>query len=250
MVFGYVLYLGLIGGSLLAVAYGLFSITDGFRRWQEFNALVDVPISSLGAVSVGETAVSGSIETSAPTTVPVGAERCVCYDLTVNDSTDATAVHEERESVTFFVNDGTGRVRIDPTEFELDISEARTESFSFKSYDEVPARAEAFHDSRDLPERGLRRDRTIEYVYLRRGDEVYAYGDVRPDADHDGETDEKTVVLQSGSRGFLADRSRDELRRERRYSLVKSVVSGTLVATLGLGSVLWLTGFAQLFLGG
>lgn len=251
MVFGYVIYLGLLGGSVLGVAFGLLTVKEGFGRWREFNALVDVPVSSLGAVSVGEAAVSGRIETDeTPTTVPVGDERCVCYDLVVDDSTDATAVHEERGGVPFFVTDETGRVRVDPDEFELDFTDDRTESFSFKSYDEIPPRADEFHERRELPERGMRRDRTIEYEYLQPGDDVYAYGRISPDFERGGGTDEKAVVLEAGGTGFLSDKSRNELRRERRYSLVKSVVAGTLVATLGLGGVLWLSGFAQLFLGG
>lgn len=251
MVFGYVVYLGLLGGSVLGVAVGLLSVTEGFRRWREFNALVDVPVSSLGGVAIGEAAVSGRIEADeSPTTVPVGNERCVCYDLTVDDSTDATSVHEERGGVPFFVTDETGRVRVDPDEFELDFTDDRTESFSFKSYDEIPPRATEFHDRRELPERGMRRDRTIEYAYLQSGDEVYAYGRVSPDSEREGGTDEKAVVLESDGTGFLSDKSRSELRRERRFSLVKSVAGGTLVATVGLGGVLWLSGFAQLFLGG
>ena len=250
MVFGYVLYLGLLAGSLIAVGVGLQSVGDGFRRWREFNALADVPVASLDAVAVGEVAVTGTVVADeSPTTVPVGDERCVCYDLAVNDSTDVTPVHEERESVSFSVSDGHGRVRVDPSDFELDLTDDRRESFEFKSYDEVPERATAFHESRDLPDRGMRRDRTVEYAYLRPGDEVYAYGRARPDPERDAAPDEKALVLEGGEAGFLSNRSRAALRRERRFALVKSVVWGATVATVGLAGVLWLSGFAQLFLG-
>lgn len=250
MVFGYALYLGLLVGSGVGVLYGLVLVGDGFREWQELNALVDVPVASLDAVAVGETAVSGTIRPGyGVTTVPVGNEQCVCYDLTVSDSTDVSPVHEERDSVPFFVADGESRIRVDPADFELDLTNDRTKSFAFKSYDDVPERATDFHETRDLPDRGMRRDRTIEYSYLRPGDEVYVYGRVRPDTERETDTDEKAVVLTAGESGFLSNKSRDVLRRERRHALVKSVAAGVVVSTVGLGGVLWLSGFAQLFLG-
>lgn len=250
MVVGYVVYLGLLVGSGTATLYGIVLVRDGFRDWREFNALVDVPVASLDAVAVGEAAVRGTVRPDEPpTTVPVGDERCACYDLTVSDSTDASPVHEERDHVSFFVTDGDGRVRVDPTDFELDLSEDRTESFEFASYDAIPDRAKAFHDSRDLPDRGMRRDRTIEYGYLRPGDNVYAYGRVRPDSGRETGPGEKAVVLTGTDVGFLSDRPREVLRRERRNALARSVAAGVVVSTVGLGGVLWLTGFAQLFLG-
>lgn len=250
MAVGYVVYLGLLVGSGIATLYGVVLVRDGFRDWREFNALVDVPVASLDAVAVGEAAVRGTIRPDeSPTAVPVGDERCVCYDLTVSDSTDVSPVHEERDHVSFFVTDGDGRVRVDPSGFEFDLSEDRTESFAFESYDEIPDRAEAFHESRDLPDRGMRRDRTIEYGYLRPGDDVYAYGRVRPDPERETGVGEKAVVLTGTEEGFLSDRSPDVLRRERRNALARSVAVGVVVSTVGLGGLLWLTGFAQLFLG-
>lgn len=250
MVFGYVAYLGLLVGSTVAVLYGLVLVKDGFREWQEFNALVDVPVVPLDGIAVGETAVRGTIRPNeTPTAVPVGDERCVCYDVSVSDSTDVSPVHEERDSVSFSVDDGDGCVRLDPSGFEFDLTGDRTESFSFKSYDDVPERASEFHETRDLPERGMRRDRTIEYSYLRPGDEVYVYGHVRPYTEGETRTGEKEVVLTADESGFLSNKPRDVLRRERRHALLKSAATGVVVSTAGLGGFLWLSGFAQLFLG-
>jgi hypothetical protein len=250
MVFGYLAYLGLLVGSGVASLYGAVLVSEGFRNWREFNALVDVPVASLDAVAVGEAAIRGTVRPNdTPTTVPIGDERCVCYDISVSDSTDASPVHEERDHISFDVSDGDGRVRLDSSEFRLDLTDNRTESFEFKSYDDVPDRASEFHETRDLPERGMRRDRTVEYAYLRPGDEVYAYGQVRPDEDQEVGSDEKAVVITAGKSGILSNKSRADLRRERRYALFKAVATGVVVSTLGLAGVLWLSGFAQLFLG-
>lgn len=250
MVFAVVAYLGLLVGSVLAVVGGLLHVRTGFRRWQQANALLDVPVASLDAVAVGEAAVSGTLRTDEPLlSVPVGDERCVLYDLTVEDSTDAEPVYESREWVETYVTDGTGRIRLDPADATLDLGDDRTESFSFRSYDEVPERARHFHRTHDLPDRGLRRDRTIEYGYLRPGDEVYAYGRVRPDDERAPSVDEKGVVLDVDASGLVSDKPRERLLRERRYALGKAVVAGVTVATVGLAALLWLSGVAQLFLG-
>lgn len=249
MVFAVVLYLGLLLGSLLAVAVGLVMVSEGFERWEEANALLDVPVASLDAVAVGEAAVSGTVRPEgATTTVPVGDERCVVYDLTVEDSTDTLPVYENRESVEFYVTDGEGRIRVDPAEMTFDLGDDRRESFEFKSYDEVPERAKEFHETHDLPDRGMRRDRTFEYEYLAPGDEVHAYGRVAVD-DERAVADEKAVVLEAGDAGFLSDKPREQLLRERKFALAKSVSLGVTVGTVGLAVFLWMSGIAQLFLG-
>lgn len=250
MVFAVVVYLALLLGSLVAVGGGITKVLEGFERWEEANALLDVPVASLDAVAVGEAAVSGTVRPSGrPTTVPVGDERCVVYDLTVEDSTDAMPVYENRRSVEFYATDGEGRVRVDPADMSLDLSGDRTESFEFKSYDEVPDRAEPFHGNHDLPDRGMRRDRTFEYEYVAPGDEVYAYGRIAVDDRREATGDEKSVVLEAGDSGFISDKPREQLLSERRFALVKSVSLGVTVGTVGLGAFLLLSGIAQLFLG-
>lgn len=250
MVFAVAVYLGLLVGSVLAVLGGLLHVRTGFRRWEQANALLDVPVASLDAVAVGEAAVSGTLRTDErPVSVPVGDERCVLYDLAVEDSTDAEPVYEDREWVETYVTDGTGRIRLDPADATLDLGDDRTESFSFRSYDDVPERARHFHRTTDLPDRGMRRDRTIEYAYLKRGDEVYAYGRVRPDERRTAGADEKGVVLDVDASGLVSDKPREQLLRERRYALGKSVGVGVAAATVGLAAFLWLSGIAQLFLG-
>lgn len=249
MVFAYALYLGLIGGSLLAVLFGLARVGEGFQRWRQATALHDVPIASLDAVSIGEAAIVGRLEGSErDCTVPVADQQCVCYDLDVIDSTDTLPVHEERDAATLFVTTDDGRLRIDPAGFEFDLTDDRTGSLSFKSYDDPPDEAVAFAEEHDLPDQGMRRDREFRYEFLRDGDEVYAYGTVEPDPEREAGADEKAVVLVAGDDGFLSNKSTATLLRERRFTLARSVVVGVVVGTVGLAAFLWLTGIAQLFL--
>ena len=250
MVLAVVFYLGMLAGSLLAVGAGALMVQAGFEQWEQANVLQDVPVATSNAVAVGEASVEGTVRAEAsPLTVPVGDQRCVVYELTVEDSTDVQPVYENRESVSFTVDDGEGRVRVDPGEMTFDLSDDRRESFEFKSYDEVPERARQFHGEHDLPDRGMRRDRAFEYEYVRPGDEVYAYGQVTLDDQREATADEKAVTLAAGEQGFISDKSRERLLRERRFALAKSVGKGVVVGTVGLAGFLWLSGIAQLFLG-
>lgn len=251
MVFAVLLYVGIIIASFLGVFIGLTYVGDGFTRWREANALADVPVATLDAVAVGEATVSGTlVAPEGATSVPVGEQpTCACYELTVSDSTDVESLEERRESVPAFVDDGDGRVRIDPEGFRLDLTDDRRGSLAVKSYDDPPAAVERYERDREFPDQGMRRDRTYEYEYLAPQDDVFAYGTVAVDRGRETTGDEKGVVLTAGDDGFLSNKSREVLARERRFSLAKNVIVGVTLSTVSLFAFLWLTGIAQLFLG-
>ncbi|WP_267639683.1 GIDE domain-containing protein [Haloarchaeobius amylolyticus] len=252
MVFGVLLYVGLLVGSFLSVFVGLQYVSDGFQRYREDHAVTDTPISRLDAVALGTVAVSGTVQPLGETVqVPVGDEDCVCYDLTVRDHTTTAWSTEvdERESVPFVVDDGHGRARVDPAAFTLDLTDDRQASFEVKSYDDPPARVAAFAEDRDLPDLGMSKDREFEYEYLAPGDEVYVFGRATIDETREDEVAKPIVVEGDVGDALLANKVRETLQDERRFSLVKSVAIGVVLSTVGLAAFLWLSGIAQLFLG-
>ncbi|WP_439026526.1 GIDE domain-containing protein [Haloarchaeobius sp. DT45] len=252
MVLGVLFYVGVLVGSFVSVFVGLQYVSDGFKRYREDHAVTDTPVSKLDSVALGTVAVSGTVRPlDDSTTVPVGGEDCVCYDLTVRDHTTTawSTEFDERESVPFVVDDGNGHVRVDPAAFTFDLTDDRTESFEVKSYDEPPDLVAEFAEEADLPSLGMSKDRTFEYEYVAPGDEVYVFGRATIDETREDEVAKPVAVEGDVRDALLANKSRDTLQDERKFSLVKSVAIGVVLSTAGLAAFLWLSGIAQLFLG-
>lgn len=250
MVLGIVFYLLLLGGSFLGIFWGLLRIAEGFDRYAEWNALRDVPAPTLDSLAYGPVTVRGRVEPLDGTLrAPIGADDCVLYTLDVRDtsSTSSAQLFDERRSRPFAIVTDAGRVRVDPA-IELDISDARSVDESIESHEGRPPEVLAFDRANGIEERGAGHDRQYEQQYVAPGDEVVAYGRaVRDDEYTDGE---KPVVLEAGDGPFfLSDHSRSTLLSARRWALLRSVVVGSITATVSLAAFLWFSGIAQLFLG-
>ena len=266
MILAVFFYLLLLVGSIAGVAVGLSTVARGFSRYREAVTIADTPPSTLDAVAVGPAAVTGTVTVSgagSPLSIPVDGRECVAYDLAVRDEGYvSTRPLEERRATTFTLEAEHGRVEVSPAAIEaaeFDLSADRRTERTVASYERPSDRVSAFERTRDLPERGMRSDRTFELEWIEPGDELYAFG--RIDADAATLESGSRTPTGSGSKGavlrdgddvtpFVSDKSPERLLRERRFALGRSVCKGLGLATGSLAVFLWLSGIAPLFLGG
>lgn len=246
MVGGFILYGVLLFGAAIALLGGLLGLADTFETYRDTVAIRDTPLSDLHAAAVGPVAVTGTVECAAPLARPVGEGHCVAYDLMVRDvGVSTTATHiETTEAVEFVVSDGVHRARVTADEVTFDVSDDRSLSHEFESYEDPPAVVGSFQRRWGLPTLAMGGKRSIEQSWLEPGDEVYLHG--RAVYDESGSATARAIV--AGDRPVvLSDKSAEQLTRERRYSLGRSVVKQTLLATAGLAVLLWATPLRALF---
>ncbi|WP_254767210.1 hypothetical protein [Salinilacihabitans rarus] len=248
-------YLVMLLASVAGVFVGLDAVADGFARYRQAVTIADTPLSTLDAVAVGPAAVSGTVSADgSPLSLPADGRECVAYDLTVaDDGYGSTRTPlEERRATAFTLETDLGRVGVSPAAVEgaeFDFTDDRRAERTVASYEEPSERVADFERSRDLPDRGMRYDRTFELAWIEPGDECYAFGRIDADAEFDS-GDRKGAVLRDGDvTPFLSDKPPARLLRERRFALGRSVGKGLVLATVSLAAFLWLSGIAQLFLG-
>jgi len=252
MLFGILLYLGILALSGFGVLWGIGSILMGFDRYEEEHAIRTTPLSELDSIAAGPTAVRGRIE---PAGRHIGTlydcEACVAYKLTIEDAgSDSSRTHVNKsEAVPFDIVTDEGSVRVCNAEFDFHVSEDRRWNEKRKSHTSPDDKLARFERDWQIPDLRAGDDRRYEMAYIEPGDTVYAYGTAELDNSLSGEQSKPLVLTGRDGLFFLSDQDPDELLRERRFVLAKNGLLGIAVAVISLAVFLWLTGIAQIFLG-
>lgn len=252
MVFGYLLWAGIIVGTGLGVLAGIGYLLIGFDRFEEERAIRTTPVASLDSVAVGPTAVQGEIQ-------PVDREieslyacdSCVAYELDVTDvGSDRSQTRIDRTAVApFDIVTDEGSIRVAESGFDFHVTADRRWKHERKSHQPADAQLRRFERNWELPP--LRTGDTRQYSasYLCPGDEVYAYGTADIDDNRSDGSAKPLVLTDRDDLFFVSDRSEAELLRERRFALAKKGILGVCVSVVSLALFLWVTGIAHIFLG-
>lgn len=251
VVLGFVVYALLVALSFAGILVGVGSLLIGFDRFREERAIRTTPLSSLDSVALGPVAVSGTVEPIG-STIPTmyGCDECVAYEVRVVDSgSDGSDARIDRSAVVpFDVATDQGSIRLRESCFEIHASDERSWNDDRESYEQPERAVWEFERAWGIDDLRAGDDRDYEAAYLCPGDEVYAYGTAELDETRDG-SGKPLVLTDRDGLCFLSDEDPATLRQERRWALAKNVAIGVPVATASLAAFLWLTGFAQIFLG-
>jgi hypothetical protein len=103
--------------ALVGVVAGLVLLVQGLTAYRQQARIGDIGSSRISSLAAGEVRVSGSVvEAGVALLSPLQSERCVYYRAQVDERSgddDSTILREER-AVGFFVDDGSGRIRVFP----------------------------------------------------------------------------------------------------------------------------------------
>jgi E3 Ubiquitin ligase len=123
--------------ALLGAAVGVYLFFYGFRMLQYKRLILNTPFSKIRSASMGLVEVSGT--TTGPKTIPAGITGSPCYyyrarawQWVQSDSGRGGSwrhVVEESLSVPFFLDDGTGKVLINPQGATLDVHRSFKDEF-------------------------------------------------------------------------------------------------------------------------
>jgi len=142
--------LGFIGifltiGWLLAYA--------GVVQYRQKTLIEDTPTSKIRSIALGRVEIQGRAEAVAePFEAPFAGDACVLYHYRIerysqsNDSSNWVTVESGTEMRGFYVNDGTGRVLVNPDDADLDVV---TNVYEVGASEADPQRVRAFLDERE-----------------------------------------------------------------------------------------------------
>ena len=111
----------------LGFLVGLVLFFVGFRTYREYRILADTPIAPVRSIPMGLVHVHGNATGETPLTSPLTGVPCYYYSVQVekyvkkdNESKWET-VRTENEERNFYLDDGTGRVLVNPHSAEYDV---------------------------------------------------------------------------------------------------------------------------------
>jgi len=269
---------GLAVSGMLVVIGGLL-MRSAFQRRRQRQLIAETPTEDVESVTIGPSEVAGTaVPVDAAMPAPFSDDDCVVAQWTVqqfyedDDSSGWRTVSSGVEFVPFYVDDGTGRLLVEPDEDVVyDIREGTEPAFEVRRSQKPPAAVQRFFAGRRFsPLESLRSklavasgfdfevgdgfgfgtggrqagDRRYEQHLIRPGEQVYVCGTVQRRASARSARNAENLCIKRVPEGdedleplfMIADSPEARLRKDRRFALLWFPV-GALLATAGVGGV-------------
>jgi len=113
--------------TFVGAGFGVFSFFRGFKLLRNKRLIENTPTSKCRSVALGLAEVTGTAQGELTVPSLITEMPCFCSQVRVeryvkrDKNSGWEKVHEENRGIIFHVQDDTGRVRVDPTDAELDI---------------------------------------------------------------------------------------------------------------------------------
>jgi hypothetical protein len=114
--------------AFLGTGFGAWTFFKGFRVLRNKRLVENTPTSKCRSVAMGFVEVSGKARGDLTFPSLIGQVPCYCSEIKIEryekrgKSSSWHEVHKRSKSVDFYVEDETGRVRVNPVEAEFDLS--------------------------------------------------------------------------------------------------------------------------------
>ncbi|MDY7081193.1 MAG: GIDE domain-containing protein, partial [Halobacteria archaeon] len=143
--------------SMGALFIGILALYGAVHKHRQKRLVTDTPTSKVRSLAMGPVEFKGKAEKHEETlTSPFSDEECVAYTYGIEEYTkyhtdDGTeykwkSVEAGKRAVPFFVNDGTGRVLVDPDGAEMEMT--KKNEYEVDEGDETPANVREFMERR------------------------------------------------------------------------------------------------------
>lgn len=235
---------------VVGFGFGLYLIYDGFTTWQDKRLVEDTPRETVRAAAAGRTELQGTCSpVGEPATAPFTGSDCLLATWEIeeyrsdDDGGHWHTVDEGVVSVPFELDDGTGRMRVEPDpDGTYEIEDAFRTRYEVDGGDPEPEPVRRFlrtHTSVDVPDRdgvlgslfGERR-RYTQYA-VPPGETCYVLGGARPEP-VDGQARQRLVLRAEEVGGtFLLS----SMRENRLVSHYERWAPLKLAGGLGLSAV-------------
>lgn len=133
---------------------GVMAFRTGFQRYRERQLIRDTPTSKVRSIAVGDVEIKGTAHpVDEPLTSPLTEEDVCIWEIEIEEKKSAeegstwNTVLETGDHVPFHLDDGTGRVQVDPQEADLAIEDEA--EIALDSGEEPPERLATWTEAQD-----------------------------------------------------------------------------------------------------
>jgi len=224
-------------GSIIAIALVVIFISAGIDAIRTYKLLKQTRTGEIGSVGSGLAKLKGKVIPLNALTSPLGNTDCVYYKFKVEYYArrkrryEWITALEETKASPFLVDDGTGRLFIDPEGLGMDVSwELTTETKMEVESKDLPESAVKFLKRHDLTGRNLYR---LKETILKGGSVVSILGVVEPATGKDYKV---SIVANRKNEPccVISDMDEAALRRSKIIQGVGLLVFGVAIAVIAL----------------
>jgi hypothetical protein len=194
--------------GISAIAIGSFLFFRGFPFLKRKHLIEDIPTSTVRGASLGAVELSGKVVGPYTLIAPLSETDCFYYRAVVRGSSDEEKTpREEILYAPFFLDDGTGRVLVDPRGAETELLATVDDEYSPSSGDAFTRHFLVRHGiSSSLPAH-------IEEHCIRAGDRLYVLGTLRENPGLQSAAECLAGGVAQSEQGFLSADAADLQRR-------------------------------------
>lgn len=228
----------------LMIAGGLYLFTSTFVFFKHRNLMTSTPTAKARSVSMGYAELKGDVAPDTETLMaPFSGKDAVTYSYKVEewrydgDDHDWEEVEDGRSGTTFFLDDGTGQVLIDPRGALLDIPQ--TTRTVVRPSEELPEPIKQYEEG------GISKKRRYTEHSLTPGDDVYVLGEAMERPGVSSSTNAENVVVNQDENTpffYISTNEEEELVSRMTWYMVGSFIGGTGLFLGGLALILMFYG--------
>lgn len=211
--------------AMLGVPAGIVVMFFGFREWNKFRKVADIPTSKARSMAAGLVELNGNVVPIQKLKSPISGADCVYYKVEHQvyvrnkrgGSWVTTSVKKDFQN--FYLKDETGKVEIDPRLADIDIPSDKT------TYRQVL----------------LQRERDIEY-WLAPGDIVYALGTAKIKPGVKSAVNEENFIVTQGEGDkfyYISDKKEKDVQGALKNKAMLMIGGGALITVASLAYLLW-----------
>ncbi len=211
--------------AMLGVPAGIVVMFLGFREWNKYRKVADIPTSKARSMAAGLVELNGNVVAIKKLKSPISGADCVYYKVEHQvyvrskhgGSWHTTSVKKDFQN--FYLKDETGKVEIDPRLADIDIPSDKT------TYRQVL----------------LQRERDIEY-WLAPGDIVYALGTAKIKPGVKSAVNEENFIVTQGEGDkffYIADKKEKDVQAKLGGNAKWMIGGGFAISIISLAYLLW-----------
>ena len=191
--------------GVAGIGIGVRLFFRGFPFLKGKHLIQDTPVSTVRGAALGLVEVSGTVVGPYTLIAPLSQTDCFYYHaIALGSSGEEKKPKEEILYVPFFLDDGTGRVMVDPRGAQTDLQPSVDDEYSSSTGDAFTRHFLLRHGiSSEYPVH-------LEEYYIRAGDRLYVLGTLRENPGLESAAD---CMAHGISQGFLSAAAADLQRR-------------------------------------